>query len=140
MTSIKRHNKLGYAEYRAVEDLIRKVWTPKGYEVGASDTTIAEAASVLLNALVNTTNVCFVREAMGMHEKLNALQAKLLNQQELTRLEDALATKKAHVVIQNKRLTIYTLDSYQALVDSTNRIKPWEQTSNGKRKAHAKVA
>ena len=135
-----KHNKLGYAEYRAVEDLIRAVWTPKGYEVGASDNTIAKGAATLLNVPVNETNVRFVREAMGLHEKLKALNAKLLNQAELTRLEEALALKKPHVIIRNNRLTIYTLDSYQALVASTNRIKPWEQTSNGKRKAHAKVA
>lgn len=127
------HNRLAYAQYRTIEDLIRKIWTARGYETGHSDTTVAEEATRRLNELVTVRNVQFVRESIGLYEQTKSLQAKLLDQKALERLEDALATKKACVAVFNKRLTVYTLESYQSLVNGMNERKPWLKVKHTKR-------
>ena len=122
----KHRASLSYGEYRKVEELIRAVWTPMGYETGGSDESIALAASKVLQRVVTTGNVKFVRDAMGLTITSMKLVSTLLTQAELTRLEEHLREHGRVVIVKDKsRATIYTYEVYTKISNGVKERKPW---------------
>lgn len=109
--------RLGFAEYRKIEDLVRQVWTPTGYRPGTSDEAIAVAAAKAINGPVVAQSVRFVRESLGLQEApKKVVRTSRLSQEEVTRIEVALAEHPRLVLVGGKkRLTVYPLESWQNL-------------------------
>lgn len=139
-----RHNKLGYVEYRQLEDLIKAHWNGHGYRHGATDSTLAELATRKLNQVIKASNILFVRQAIGLHEATKKLTARVFTQEALTRLEERLLAHGKVTVTYSLQstgphITVYEVDTYLRHREVAKRTKPWAKRHEAKKApaAHA---